>query len=808
MTHALRDAMFGLRLLRRNPASSVIAVVTLGLGIAATTSIFSVIYATYLAPLPYRDADRLVMVWSHFDGERNNVSPADFLDWKRQATAFEDLNAWNGREVNLSVDERPERILAGPATPGFLSMLGYGHPLALGRTFVPEEGTAGGDRKAILSHRLWQQRFAGDPGIVGRQLRINQKPYTVVGVLGAGPADENMIRLWLPLAFTLEQRDRRTERWMLVMGRLKPGVTLKQANADMAAVTRTLAATYPESNAGWTASVEPFRNNFVRDDTKTSLWLLLGAVAFVLLIACANVANLLLARGRARQRELAVRASLGASRGVIVRQFLTESVVLALVGGALGIVLAYALVDVIVALLPPFTLPTEVDVRLNVPVLLFTVLASVVSAVLFGFAPAWQAGRADLSEALKRTGRSVSGGADHLRRTLVVVEFALALTLLTGGGLAIQRFFDLARVHLGLRTEHLLTFSLPVPEGQLIEPDRINAFYRALLERVQALPGVASASVSTGVPLRWMPGAEFFIAGRPNDPEHRREAALNRVTPEYFGTLGIRITRGRGFDGQDRAGGRPVAIVNEAFVKQYLPQSDPIAQAVVLVEGQAGGPLTGAVVLRQIVGVSADVRGGGPHNDIWPAIDIPFEQSPRAEASMAVRTAGDAAAMQQAVAGVVASLDRDLPLGNPKTMEQVVSETMAGDRFNMALFAAFAALALVLAAVGIYGVMTFVVAQRTREIGVRMALGARRGEVLRQVLRDGMRTAVAGLVLGSVGAYFVTQAMRGMLAGAAAVRGSTFVIVALTLLGSAFIACLVPAQRAASVDPMVVLRQE
>jgi putative ABC transport system permease protein len=461
-----------------------------------------------------------------------------------------------------------------------------------------------------------------------------------------------------------------------------------------------------------------------------------------------------------------------------------------------------------VALLPPFTLPTEVDIRLSVPVLLFTAAASVLSAILFGLAPAWRAGRTDLGEALKQGGRSVGGGTDRLRRALVVLEFALALSLLTAGGLAIQSFFNLARVPLGLRTDHLLTFSLPVTEGRLAEPDRIDTFYRDLLERVQALPGVASASVSTGLPLRWATDSGFSIAGRPRDPGQQRFVELNRVSPEYFGTLGVRITRGRGFDGQDRAGSQPAAIVNEAFVKRYLPDADPLTQAVVIEERDAGGPPIGAPVARQIVGVSADVRGAGPRNDIWPAIDIPFSQSPRAQASMAVRTAGDPAGMQPAVAAVVASLDRDLPLGSPQTMEQVVSETIADDRFNMALFATFAAVALVLAAVGIYGVMTFVVAQRTREIGVRMALGARRGDVLGQVLRDGMKTAVAGLMFGSAGAYFVTQAMRGLLPGAGAVSATGFVGVALTLLGSAFVACLVPARRAASVDPMVVLRQE
>jgi putative ABC transport system permease protein len=807
MAHLFRDAAFGVRLLRRSPTSTVIALLTLALGIGATTSIFSVIYATYLAPLPYRDADRLVMVWSHFEGRRNSVSPADFLDWKRQATAFEDLNAWNSGDVNLSADERPERIRAGPATPGFLSMLGYGHPLALGRTFVPEEGTVGREEVVILTHRLWQQRFAGDAAIVGRPVRIDQRPYTVVGVLGPGPADENMNRLWLPLAFTTQQLEHRDWRWWLVMGRLKPGVTLEQANAEMATVTAALAAAYPASNAGWTASVQPFRNNFVSNDTKTALWLLLGAVAFVQLIACTNVANLLLARGTARQHELALRASLGASRGVILRQFLTESVVLALVGGALGILLAHAMVEAIVALLPPFTLPTEVDVRLNVPVLLFTVAASVLSAVLFGFAPAWRASRAELSEALKGGGRSVSGGSDRLRRALVVLEFALALTLLTGGSLAIQSFFNLARVNLGLRTDHLLTFSLPVAEGRLVESDRINSFYQELLERVQAVPGVASASVSTGLPLVRMESSEFSIAGKPTDPEHRPRTDFNQVSPEYFNTLGIRVTRGRSLDAQDRAGSVPVAMVNEAFVRQYLPDSDPLTARLVL-EEWPGIPPTRALVEHQIVGVYADVRSAGPQNDTPPTIDVAFWQSPSAQASVAVRTAGDPANAQAAIAEIVRSLDSDLPLGNVKTMDQLVSERMAADRFNMALFSTFAAVALVLAAVGIYGVMTFVVAQRTREIGLRMALGARRADVLGQVMTEGMTTSGAGALLGSAGAHFVSQAMRSLLPGIGAVNVSVFLGVALILLGSSFVACLLPAQRAASVDPMVVLRQE
>jgi len=801
----LRDAAFGLRLLRRNPGSTLVAVLTLALGIGATTAMFSVIYATWLAPLPYRDAERLVMVWSRFEGRRESVSQADFVDWRRRATVFEDLNAWNGREVNLSVDGRPERITAGPGTPGFLPMLGYGHPLALGRAFVEEEGTPGREHVVVLTHRLWQQRFGGDPAIVGKAIRINQEPYTVVGVLGKGPADENMNRLWLPLA--LDPQQNRTWRWMLVMGRLKPGVTLAHANQEMALVAQGLAEEYPVTNAKWTISVEPFRNNFVAGETKTALWLLLGAVGFVLLIACTNVANLLLARGTTRQRELALRSSLGATRGVVVRQFLTESVVLSLVGGAIGVALAYGLVDAIVALLPPFTLPTEADIRLNVPVLLFTLAACTLSGILFGCAPAWQAARSDANATLKGAGRALSGGHEGLRRALVVVEFGLALSLLCGGGLALQSFLTLVRTDLGVRTERVLTFSLPLSEGREYSPEQASAFYRVLLDRVTALPGVSRASVSTGIPLRWMNGTRVAVAGEAMEPDKRPRAAFNSVTPEFYETLGMRIVRGRAFTERDRAGSEPVAIVNESFVARVLHGADPLTRRVV-VEEDVPGRQDSVMVERQIVGVYADVRTGGPQNPVEPQIDVPFWQSPVPWSAVVVRTTMDPAVLQPSLAAVITSLDPDLPMGNTKTLEQVVRERLASDRFNVALFTSFAAVALVLAAVGIYGVMAFTVAQRAREIGLRMALGARRADVMSAVVREGMTTAAGGALLGSVGAYVVAQAMRGVLPRLGEPSATAFVLVAATLLASALVACLVPAWRAASIDPMVALRQE
>jgi putative ABC transport system permease protein len=807
VTTWLRDARFGLRLLRKNPAFTSVAVLALALGIAANTAIFSVVYATLLAPLPYPEPDQLVMVWSRIQGFRNVSAAGTFVEWKRQSTSFQQLCAWTGRSLNLASSERPEQVQAAATTPRFLSMIGY--PFELGRDFLEEEGTPGKDHVVILSNLTWRERFGADRAIVGRPLRINGSPYTVVGVLGAGAADRIQNKMYVPLAFEPEQVNHDFH-WLLVMGRLKPHITLAQANDNMLAVAANLAKAYPKSNTGWSVSVEPLKNNFLSDNTKSALWLLLGAVGFVLLIACANVANLLLARGTARQRELAVRTAVGASRGQVIRQLITESLVLAVIGGGLGVALAAGMLQIILSLMPEYTLPSEADVTLNVPVLLFTLAACALSGVLFGCAPAWQASRTNMNETLKDAGRSIAGGRHYLRRTLVVIEFALALTLLAGGGLAIHSLFELSRVNLGFRSDKLLTFSLPVPDGKFANADQIQAFYSRLLERMQTVPGVTSAAVSTGMPVRGTNfGMPFEIAGKPvADPSKRPGAGFSMVTPGYFRTFGIPLTRGREFTEQDRAGGVHVAIVNQTFVKKFLPNVDPLTQRLLVEELIPGVTKLGPKIEWQIVGVYGDVRNAGPKDDGFPEIDVPFWQSAWPGAIVAVRTAGDPAAVQRSLAQVVASEDADLPMADVKTMEQLVEESKAGDRFNTALFAAFAVIALILAALGIYGVMAFVVAQRTHEIGLRMALGAGRRHVLGQVLREGMVTALVGTLIGTGGAYLVGRAMQGMWYGVGAFDPLAFSIVALTLMSAALAACFVPARRAASVDPMVALREQ
>jgi putative ABC transport system permease protein len=812
MTTLLRDARFACRVFRKSPAFTGLAIVVLALGISSTTAIFSVVYGTFFAPLPYRDAEALVMVWSRNQGERITVSPSDFVAWKREATGFSDLNAWGGRSVNLATDDRPENVPAGVATPGFLAMMGYGHPLAVGRTFIDDEGIVGRDRVVLLTYRLWQDRFGGDRAIVGRQIRLDNEPYTVVGVLGEGPADRQQSKIWLPLAFTPEQLES-DNRGLLVMGRLRPGVTIQEANDNLAAVTAALeqrAGRQGRQRGEWTSSVEPFRNNFVRSSTKQGLWLLLAAVGFLLLIACANVANLLLARGSARQRELALRAALGATNGAIARQLLIESLVLAFAGGIAGALFASVLLDAIVALMPEYTLPSETEITLSVPVLLFALGTCAIAGALSGCAPAWQAARANLTDAIKEGGRAIGGGRHRLRRVLVVLEFALALTLLAGGGLAAHAFIRTMSMDLGFRANHLLTLQLPMPRGRFETPEAVEAFYRQLLDRTAAVPGVRSASISTGIPIRGTSfGDAIAIVGRLHDPANQPRAGVNMVTPRFFETFGIRILRGRPFNERDRVGSPRVAIVNETFVRRYLAGVDPLTTRIRMSPFVFGVPAPKLDPVEwEIVGVYGDVKNAGPTDESFPEIDVPFWQAPWPRTTVAVQTAGNASAVLQDLSNVIHTLEPDLPLANVRTIEQLVSEATAADRFYTVLFAAFAAVALTLAAVGIYGVMSFVVAQRTQEIGVRMALGAPRARVLREVLREGMSTALIGTLVGAAGAWFVGLAMQGMIHGVEAFNPIAFAIVAAALLGSALMACLVPARRAALVDPIVALRSE
>jgi putative ABC transport system permease protein len=809
MTTLGRDLLFGARLLMRRPAFTAVAVLALALGIGANSAIFSVVYGTLLAPMPYPNPDQLVMVWSRIQGNRNVSAAGSYLDWKRQATVFQDLVAWTGGSVNLATAERPEQVEAVRMTPGFYSMVGL--PMFLGRDFRREEGVPGADQVVILRYRLWEERFRSDRRIVGTQIRVDGKPRTVVGVLAPMFSEyREPASIAVPLAFTPDQINH-DYHWLLVMGRLKPDVTLAHANANMDVVTKQLAAAYPKTNSGWTATVEPLQHNFLPRETRTALWLLLGAVGFILLIACVNVANLMLAQGSVRQRELAIRAAIGASRGRLFTQLLSESILLAAVGGALGVALSVVIIRLIVAIMPQDTLPYEADLTLNLPVLAFTLAVSTLSGVLFGCAPAWHASRTNTNDSLKEAGRSPGGTSRHrVRHALVVAEFALALSLLAGGGLAVHSMIKLTNVDLGFRVDHLLTFNLPVQNDRFTDPAQITAFHQSVLDKIRRVAGIESVAASTGMPVRGTSfGMAFTMAGKPaDDPSQREGAGFNMVTPEYFDTFGITISRGRVFTDLDRQGSQPVAIVNETFVQRYFQGVDPLAQRIIVEQLVPGVTRLGPPIEWQIVGVYRDVKNAGPRDRGFPEIDVPLAQSPWPAVTIAVRTAGEPVGLQRTIADAIRSIDPDLPMGGVRTMEQVVAENISSDRFRTALFSSFGMVGLLLAALGIYGVMSFLVAQRRHEIGVRMALGAARRQVVAQVLGEGMFAAGMGVVFGFGGAYLVGRAMRGMWFGVGAIDPIGFGAVAVVLLAAALVACVVPARRAASVDPLTALRQE
>ena len=807
MSSLLRNLRYTVRMLWKNPGLTITVLLTLALGIGANTAIFTVDYATLLAPLPYPQPEQLVVVWSKIQTFHNGISAGDFTDWQRQNSTFQSLDAFTGGAFNIASKDQPENIDGEQVTPGYYNMLG--RPFFLGRDFLPEEGVAGRDHVVILTHKLWSH-LGADPKLVGQSMRINGEPYTVVGVLEPGLADRSDAQVTVPLVFKPEQINHDFH-WLLSIGRLKPGVTVKQAQADMDSVAVHIAEANPKSNKGWGVFVEPLKNDFLPSDRKQTLWLLLGAVGFILLIACVNVANLLLARGIARQKELAVRSALGASRRTIFEQLLTESLLLSAAGGILGIGMGYAMLRALVAIMPEGTLPTEADLHLNLTVLLFTVVATSLAGLLFGSAPAWYASRIDPAETLKESGRTgVGAGRHRLRQGLVIGEFALALTLLTGAGLAIHSFLNLLRVDLGVRTDHVLTFGLPVPDSRPKDPVKIVAYYRQIISSIQAVPGVSSVSAQTGLPLFGAGfGMPFTISGKPafNDPSLRPNTGFGMVTPGFFETFGVRLVNGRGFTDQDAASSVKVAVVNEEFVKRYLKGTDPLQQRISVEQLIPGVTKLGAAVDWQIVGVYHNVRSGGLRED-QPEMQIPFWQIPWPNAAIGVRTANDPAAMVKSIAAAVHSVDPEIALSEPRSLDEIRDLVLSNDRFTLILFVSFAVVALLLATLGVYGVMSFSVAQRSHEIALRMALGANRGRVVRLIVREGLVLAGIGLGLGLVGAYFVGRAMQSTLFGVGKIDVSVFASVAGLLVVAAVIACLIPARRAASVEPMQALRAE
>jgi putative ABC transport system permease protein len=825
------DLKSAVRGLVRTPWLSVAAILALALGIGPNTAIFSIVYATMLAPLPYANPDQLVRVLPIVRDVQDRVSPAEYLEWKKRAKSFQYLEGFSpGRTLNLAARDAPELVVARQVTPGGHRMLS--ERMWLGRDFGPDEDQPGKEHVVILTHRLWRERFGADRDIIGRDVRMDSIPFTVIGVLEPGSWDRTPANIWIPIAFTpAELAGRRQFRPLIVDGRLKPGVTVAQAQQEMNLIAADLAREFPDTNAGRTVRLVPL-DTAILNSSRTMvagsrlqplLWSLLAAVSFVVLMACVNVANLLLSRGVTRERETAIRTALGATRARLVRLALLEGVLLAAIGGALGVLASVWILQGILAMLPPFTLASTVDPKLNLQVLLFALGATMFAGALSGSAQAWQSGRTNFNDTLKQGGRSEIGhGRRRLLHALVVIEFALAVTLLGGAGLTILSFWNRTQVDLGVRTDQILTFGLPVNEERFSSAEEIDGFYRQLLEKLQAVPGVAEASVSSALPLLGF-GAprKFSVVGQPEvQPSLRPSVGVQMVMPEYFETFGIRMVQGRTLNDRDGMSAQRVAVVNERFVRLFMDGRDPVGQRVAMDDvvlkvgnralsgGSPGGPAPGARVEWHIVGVFRDVSNveqfGEPKA---PQMYIPFAQSPSSQAMVAVRTTPRPELLQPSLAAAVHALDPALPLVSTRTMEQIVGERLAPDRFNIMLYGGLAALALLLATLGIYGVMAFTVMQRTAEIGLRMALGAGHNQVRLQILREGATLAIGGLVLGLVGAYALGRTMQSMLFGTGALNVPVVLATGLVLLGTALAACYLPARRASTVDPLIALRQ-
>ena len=812
METLFKDIRYGIRGLLKRPGFTAIAVITLALGIGANTAIFSVVNVVLLRSLPYSEADRLVMIWEDatFAGfPHNTPAPANFADWQSQSHSFEGMAALTTRSFNLTGEGEPEKIEGNGVTANFFSLLGT-QPM-LGRGFIPEDDTPQSNKVVVVSYELWQRILGGEPSIVGKNILLNGEKQTVIGVMPAGfQFLDSEVNLWVPAGLTPEDLKNRNGHYLTVFARLKPGITLGQAQVEMRTIAQRIAHDYPDEAGRIGAIVIPLRDELA-GDVRRPLILLLGAVGFVLLIACANIASLLLSRTAARRKELALRAALGAGRWRIVRQLLTESVLLAGTGGLLGMICAIWSFSFLRQLIPE-NMALTTRLNLDWQMLLFTLLVSLLTGVLFGLFPALQATRINLNEALKQGGgRSGFGlGGNRLRNALVASEVALALVLLIGASLLLQTFFTLRKQYSMLEAKNVLTLRTQLPRGKYGEAAKRNAFYGDVLSRVQALPGVTSAGYTTTIPLVWKGGTSGFYtegltldqakaSGLSYDANHRQ------ISAGYMKTMGIPIMRGRSFSESDNEQSMRVAIVNETMARQYWSGADALGKRFQLGDPDEKKPWI------TVVGIAADVRQMGLDVPVKAEMYFPYQQgserfyTPR---DLIVRTSVDPLSIVGAVRREIRAVDADQPVSNVRTMDEVLGKEIAPRRIAMTLLMTFAGLALLLASLGIYGVLSYFVAQSTPEIGVRLALGARQADVLRLVVGRGMRLALIGLVIGLVGALSLTRLMTSLLFGVSATDATTFAGVSGLLILVALLACYIPARRATKVDPLVALRYE
>jgi putative ABC transport system permease protein len=803
-----QDIRYGARMLRKNYGFTLIAVVTLALGIGANTAIFSVVNSVLLRPLPYKDSDRLMRIRETKMPQfpEFSVSPGNFLGWKADNTVFERLVAMRFSAFNLTNTGDPERLRGMKVTEGFFSMLGV-QP-QIGRDFLPEEDQVGKNNVVILSHGLWQRRFGGDPQILNQTVTLDGQSYTVIGVMPA--AFQFMDRtneLWTPMAFTVQQTQNYGGHSLAAVGQLKPGVTVEQARTEMVGIADKLATLHPEANTGWSVKISPMLEFMVRS-IKPALLFLLGAVVFVLLIACANVANLLLGRATDRQKEIAIRTALGAGRWRIVRQLLTESVLLSLMGGLLGLLLAKWGLSVLLTFVPE-DLPRMSDVSLDGRVLAFSAVITLLTGLIFGLIPALQTSKPNLNETMKEGGRGSTEGRRHqfIRNTLVVLEVASALVLLVGAGLMIKSFMRLQQVDIGFNPDKALAVSVPLPQTKYSKEDQQVAFFQQLLEKVRTLPGVETVGATSGVPLsRDDFVLAFKIQGQPElPPEASQSTNYYSISADYFKAMGIPLLRGRVFNERDIKDSLPVAVINETMAKKVFSDEDPIGKRITF-DTQSDKP-----DWYEIVGIVGDVKHYGLDRATTLQTYEPYTQQTLSNMTLIARATGDPTSLSAAIRQEVLNLDKEQPISNISTLDKYVSTSVAQQQFSTQLFGVFAAVAMALACIGIYGVLSYSVTQRTHEIGIRLALGAQASDVLQMVIKQGLFLTIVGIVCGIGAAIALAKLLTdfsSLLFDVKATDPATFAVIALLLLCVALLACYVPARRATKVDPMVALRGE
>ncbi|MEK6300647.1 MAG: ABC transporter permease [Acidobacteriota bacterium] len=810
-----QDLAYGLRALVKSPGFTIVAVLTLGLGTGANTAIFSVLNGVLLRPLPFREPERLVMVWNNntkANQPQAALSVPDLLDY-RENNVFEQIASLAYDDFNLTGGDQPERLQGTMVSANFFSVLGV--TAQVGRVFLPDEGQSGADRVVVISSGLWKRRFGGDPAVVSQTIPLNGASFTVVGVAPAEfQSPEKGDELWVPMSFDAADRlripsisapedfKRRSFRFLKSFARLRPGAALDQAQAEMATIAGRLEQQYPDSNTGLGISLVPLHRQIV-GDVKPALLLLLAAVGLVLLIACANVANLLLARAASRQKEIAIRVALGAGRARLIRQLLTESVMLALAGGGLGLGVAWVGLRALIGINPP-NVPRLETIGIDARVLGFTLLVSLLTGLVFGLVPALQASRPDLNEALKEGGRGSTGGIGRrrVRSILVVTEVALTQMLLIGAGLMLKSFYSLQQVNPGFTPDSVLTMQVTLPPVKYAEPSQIAAFYEQALKRIETLPGVQSVGAATSLPLTANSLARrFTIDGRaPGSPNERLVAGYGAVSPDYFLAMGIRLINGRAFTNQDRDKSPQVIVINETMRRRFWPNEDPIGRRISITAERG--------VSREIVGVVADVKNSSLDSESGLQMYEPYLQVPWNFMAIAVRTGASPLSLAQPVRDEILGVDKAQPVYDVKTMAQIVDDSVSQPRLYMLLLAVFAGVALSLAAVGIYGVMNYSVNQRKHEIGIRMAIGAQPLDIMKLILGQGMLLAIIGVAVGAAAAFFLGRFIEMLLFGVSGRDLTTFIGIPIVLLLVSLLASYVPARRATRVDPMIALRAE